>query len=84
MLQQLNAQRESDAQMLITRVSSSRQFLDTRIVDIKQMKESMFKSPITYYTIKSTSSLLSLYEKDKEYTVQRRFNDFKRLYSALK
>ena len=57
--------------------------MDTKIVEIKQIKESMFKQPITYYTIKSTSTLLSLYEKDKEYVVQRRFNDFKRLYSAL-
>ena len=39
---------------------------------------------MAYYTIETKSTLLSLYDKDKVYKVSRRFNDFKRLYLALK
>ena len=52
--------------------------------EANKMDESMFKSAITYYTLETKSTLLGLYNKDKLYTVRRRFNDFKRLYSALR
>eukprot|EP00354_Favella_ehrenbergii_P005667 CAMPEP_0170464156 /NCGR_PEP_ID=MMETSP0123-20130129/8996_1 /TAXON_ID=182087 /ORGANISM="Favella ehrenbergii, Strain Fehren 1" /LENGTH=205 /DNA_ID=CAMNT_0010729763 /DNA_START=635 /DNA_END=1252 /DNA_ORIENTATION=- len=65
-------------------VSSSRQFLDAKITDVAHVRESMFKSSVTYYTIETKSTLLGLYSKNKTYTVQRRFNDFKRLHSALR
>lgn len=65
-------------------VSSSRQFLDAKIVNVAHVRESMFKSSVTYYTLETRSTLLSLYNKDKVYEVKRRFNDFKRLYSALR
>ena len=65
-------------------VSSSRQFLDAKISEVSHVKESMFKSSITYYLLETKSTLLSLYNKDKVYHVRRRFNDFKRLYSALR
>ena len=65
-------------------VSSSRQFLDAKITEVTHVRESMFKSAITYYTLETKSTLLGLYNKDKLYTVRRRFNDFKRLYSALR
>ena len=58
--------------------------MDAKITDITHVKESMFKSSVTYYTLETKSTLLSLYNKDKTYTVRRRFNDFKRLYSALR
>jgi len=70
--------------MLTTMVSSSRQFLDAKITDVAHVRESMFKSSVTYYTIETKSTLLGLYSKNKTYTVQRRFNDFKRLHSALR
>lgn len=44
----------------------------------------MFKSSVTYYTVETSSTLSSLYQKDKVYEVRRRFNDFKRLYSAVR
>ena len=65
-------------------VSSSRQFLDAKISDVSHVRESMFKGSVTYYEIETRSSLASLYTKDKLYSVKRRFNDFKRLYSALR
>ena len=65
-------------------VSSSRQFLDAKISDVSHVRESMFKGSVTYYEIETRSSLASLYTKDKVYQVKRRFNDFKRLYSALR
>ena len=70
--------------MLNTMVSSSRQFLDAKITEVTHVRESMFKSAVTYYTLETKSTLLGLYNKDKVYTVRRRFNDFKRLYSALR
>ena len=69
--------------MLVTQVSSARQFLDISIEEVKNVNESYFKK-VTYYTIKTKSTLQSLYQKDKEYKIDRRFNDFKRLYAALK
>ena len=70
--------------MLNTMVSSSRQFLDAKITEVNHVKESMFKGSVTFYKIETTSTLLSLYNKDKVYEVRRRFNDFKRLYQALR
>ena len=69
--------------MLVTQVSSARQFLDISIEEVKNVNESYFKK-VTYYTVKTKSTLQSLYQKDKEYKIDRRFNDFKRLYAALK
>jgi len=43
----------------------------------------MFKTK-TLYTIETTSTLLALYQSDRIYRVQRRFNDFKKLYATLK
>ena len=44
----------------------------------------MFASSVTFYLIETKSTLRSLYDKDRVYKVRRRFNDFKRLYQALK
>lgn len=70
--------------MLTTMVSSSRQFLDAKITEVVHVRESMFKASVAYYCLQTKSTLLSLYNKDRVYEVRRRFNDFKRLYSALK
>lgn len=70
--------------LLITMVSSSRQFLDAKITELSHVKESMFKGSVTFYHIEAKSTLLSLYNKDKVYKVRRRFNDFKRLHQALR
>ena len=65
-------------------VSASRELLDVKITDVTQVRESMFKSSVTYYIIETRSTLSSNYQKDKVYEVRRRFNDFKRLHSAIK
>ena len=70
--------------MLVTSVTASRQLLDVKITDVSHIRESMFKSSVTYYNVETRSTLSSLYQKDKVYAVKRRFNDFKRLYSALR
>ena len=70
--------------MLNTFVSSSRQFLDAKITEVSHVRESMFKPSVAYYTVETKSTLNQLYNRDKTYEVRRRFNDFKRLYSALK
>ena len=70
--------------MMTTSVSSSRQFLDSKITEVVHVRESMFKASVAYYCVKTKSTLLNLYNKDKVYEVRRRFNDFKRLYSALR
>ena len=70
--------------MMTTAVSSSRQFLDAKITEVVHVRESMFKASVAYYIVQTKSTLLNLYNKDKVYEVRRRFNDFKRLYSALK
>ena len=70
--------------MMTTSVSSSRQFLDAKITEVVHVKESMFKASVAYYCVQTKSTLLNLYNKDKVYDVRRRFNDFKRLYSALR
>ena len=73
-----------DQDMFVTQVTNARQFLDIQIEGVRHVKESMFKQKVTYYIIKTKSAINSLHESGKEYKVDRRFNDFKRLYHALK
>ena len=70
--------------MFVTQVTSARQFLDIQIEGVRHVKESILRQKVTYYTIKTKSTINGLYESGKEYKVDRRFNDFKRLYYALK
>lgn len=71
--------------MITTMISGSRvskQFLtfqeqiDVKVLDYRTVKESILKST-TLYRIETKSNLLNLYEYNKVYVVERRFNDFK-------
>ena len=67
----------NDQDMFVTQVTNARQFLDIQIEGVRHVKESMFKQKVTYYTIKTKSTINGLYESGKDYRVDRRFNDFK-------
>lgn len=69
--------------MLCTMVTQSRAHLDCHITGHFTEKESYLKS-VTFYTVETSSSLTTLYEVGKLYKVNRRFNDFKKLYHALR
>ncbi len=59
-----------------TRMSSSKALINVKVVGYKTVKESWTKS-YTLYRIETRSTLKNLYEPDRVYQVERRFNDFK-------
>ena len=63
-------------------MTSAKGLLDSRIIGYRVHKEGMFSKGTTYYTIETTSTLPG-YERNRAYKVDRRFNDYKRLYQAL-
>ena len=52
------------------------------MADYRTVKESILKST-TLYRVETKSNLLNLYEHNKVYSVERRFNDFKQLHESL-
>lgn len=72
----------NDSEFAITQISSSRELINVKIVGFRMVKESMFKS-YTLFKIETRSNLMNLYDSDRVYIVERRFNDFKQLHEYL-
>lgn len=56
--------------------------IDVKVASYRTVKESFLKST-TLYRLETKSGLLNMYEKNKLYVVERRFNDFKQLHENL-
>ncbi len=63
-------------------MSTSKAFIHVKVTGFKTVKESWTKS-YTLFRIETRSTLKNLYEPDRVYQVERRFNDFKQLHEQL-
>ena len=66
----------------MTRMTSSKAVINVRVTGFRTIKESWSKS-YSLFKVETCSTLLNLYEPDRVYQVERRFNDFKQLHEQL-
>lgn len=63
-------------------MSASKQLISVEVVDYRSVKESYIKS-FTLFKIETKSQLDNLYDPNRTYVVERRFNDFKQLNDLI-
>jgi hypothetical protein len=63
-------------------MSASKQLISVEVVDYRSVKESYIKS-FTLFKIETKSQLDNLYDPNRVYVVERRFNDFKQLNDLI-
>lgn len=66
----------------MTRMTSSKAVINVRVTEYRTVKESWSKS-YSLFKVETKSTLLNLYDPDRVYQVERRFNDFKQLHDQL-